>query len=60
MFFVKGISPRLLRESWILDITDLASLSPAGKPGGGAQCVELKLRWRFCAHTGTCPDIYFE
>ena len=25
----------------------------------GAQCVELKLRWRFCLHTSTCPEIYF-
>ena len=25
----------------------------------GAQCVELKLGWRFCVHTSTCPDIYF-
>ena len=24
-----------------------------------AQCVELKLRWRFCVHTSTCPEIYF-
>ena len=23
------------------------------------QCVELKLRWPFCVHTGTCPEIYF-
>ena len=23
------------------------------------QCVELKLRWRFCGHTSTCPEIYF-
>ena len=27
--------------------------------GGGAQCVELKLRWQFCVHTITCPEIYF-
>ena len=25
---------------------------------GGAQCVELKLRWHFCVHTSTCHDIY--
>ena len=24
----------------------------------GSQCVELKLRWRFCVHTCTCPEIY--
>ena len=23
------------------------------------QCVELKLRWLFCVHTSTCPEIYF-
>ena len=32
--------------------------------GGGqgnwppSQCVELKLRWRFCVHTIKCPEIY--
>ena len=28
--------------------------------GGGtwAQCVELELRWRFCVHSSTCPEIY--
>ena len=24
-----------------------------------SQCVELKLRWRFCVFTSTCPEIYF-
>ena len=24
---------------------------------GGAQCVELKLRWQFSVHTSTCPEI---
>ena len=24
-----------------------------------SQCVELKLRWQFCVHTSTCPEIYF-
>jgi hypothetical protein len=24
-----------------------------------SQCVELKLRWRCCVHTSTCPEIYF-
>ena len=24
----------------------------------GAQCVELELRWRFCVHSSTCPEIY--
>ena len=23
------------------------------------QCVELQLRWQFCVHTSTCPEIYF-
>ena len=26
---------------------------------GEAQCVELKLRWRFCVHASSCPEIYF-
>ena len=26
--------------------------------GEGAQCVELELRWRFCVHSSTCPEIY--
>ena len=25
---------------------------------GGAQCVELDLRWRFCGHGSACPAIY--
>ena len=24
-----------------------------------AQCVELKLRWRFCVHASTWPELYF-
>ena len=24
-----------------------------------AQCVELELRWQFCVHGSTCPEIYF-
>ena len=33
---------------------------PGGEiSGGGAQCVELKLRWQFCVHTSTWPEIYF-
>ena len=24
----------------------------------GAQSVELELRWRFCVHGSTCPEIY--
>ena len=28
--------------------------------GGRAQCVELKLRWHFCVHTSTYPEIYFQ
>ena len=30
-----------------------------GVRGLGAQCVELKLRWRFCVHTSTRPESYF-
>ncbi len=26
--------------------------------GGRAQCVELKLRWRFCGHGSICTEIY--
>ena len=29
-----------------------------GEGGGGAQCVELELRWQFCVHSSTCPEIY--
>ena len=25
----------------------------------GADCVEIKLRWRFYVHASTCPEIYF-
>ena len=25
---------------------------------GGAQCVELELRWQFCVHGSTSPEIY--
>ena len=33
---------------------------PGGEiSGGGAQSVELKLRWQFCVHTSTWPEIYF-
>ena len=37
-----------------------ASGASGGSFGFGtlAQCVELKLRWRFCLHTSTCPEIY--
>ena len=24
-----------------------------------AQCVELELRWQFCVHGSTCPEIHF-
>ena len=26
----------------------------------GSQCVELELRWQFCVHGSTCPEIYFQ
>ena len=26
---------------------------------GGAQCVELALRWQFCVHSRICHEIYF-
>ena len=28
-------------------------------PNPPTQCVELKLRWRFCVHSSKCPEIYF-
>ena len=31
----------------------------ATESGGGTQCVELELRWQFCVHGSTCPEIYF-
>ena len=36
-----------------------ATMLKGGWEGGGAQCVELKLRWQFCVHTSTCHEIYF-
>ena len=30
-----------------------------GAKGTKAQCVELELRWQFCVHGSTCPEIYF-
>ena len=27
---------------------------------GGAQCVELKLRWQFCVHTSTCHAVVYQ
>ena len=30
-----------------------------GKDWDLAQCVELELRWQFCVHGSTCPEIHF-
>ena len=28
--------------------------------GHPAQGVELELRWQFCVHSSTCPEMYFQ
>ena len=37
----------------------LAGPLELGRRRDGAQCVELKLRWRFRVHSSACPEIYF-
>ena len=40
-----------------ISIFSLENLYLGGHLERGAHCVELELRWQFCVHGNTCPDI---
>ena len=50
---ILGIQGHKLLPLVEIEFTDMQ------KTSGGAQCVESELRWQFCVHGSTCPEIYF-
>jgi hypothetical protein len=53
---MKSTSNQTFEETFLCGITYTVMPEPGG---GGAQCVELALRWQFCGHGSICHEIYF-
>ena len=50
---------KIMTSNYVPNLKLVDNFAFLDTPGGPAQCVELELRWQFCVHGSTCPEIYF-